>query len=437
MVNKDTGEVEKSWGFRKTANAEQLKVDQNDLEQSLKKDNETIKKYQAERARLMSDPKYAGNHAAIHKAAMANLGDIDDELRRHIDTYGQNADAAQKWGKKQQDAFDKVHKGMKGLSASTKAMFANIGAELAIALAIQGAIKLFQAADEKWGLTSATRIEKMETAINDYNDALSESSDNIKTIESLESEFESLSKGVDSSGRNIGLTNEQFARYNEIANQLADLSPVLIQGYTAEGNAIIDRNKAIEDGIKAQKDYAAAATSAFTTNVTGNDIIDGVQDKIKEAQKNLKKSVNAGTSILSARGSNVGSYSSDLTTLYGGKSFDLDKTSLTEMKKLAEMRGKYLSDLIDSDKYTKEEISNIKAAGDAFHQGLLEIESQYQPVYEWLSTAMNTAAEEGALSITESIPESLRDAYEAGLKYISTQDLSAVEMRATGSDLAT
>lgn len=376
----------------------------------------------------------AAEASVMRANATAGLSNEVQLLAKNEKFGVQNVREYNKQQKAQIKTNNAVAKSTKGISASMKAMAFNVGAELAIMLAIQAAMWAWQKFDEKFTITSASKIEAMEKAVNDYNDAISESNENISTIKSLEDEFETLSKGVDSQGRNIGLTAEQYARYNEIVRQMVDMSPTIVQGYTAEGNAIVNRNEAIEAGIKAQEDYAKAAANAYTTNVSGDTIIEGVQENVKDARKNLIESVDAAETYF---GGGAGSnHSKELGILFGS-SFDLASASVSEMSRYAKQRDYCLKTLIETDKYEKEEIKNIKATSDAFAQGVAEMEAQYQPIYEWLSTAMNTALEDGALSVTEKLPESMRSAYETGLKYISMQDLNAVEMRQAGSLLAT
>lgn len=142
---------------------------------------------------------------------------------------------------KVQANLEKTQKGFKGLSAGTKALIGNIGAELAIAFAIQAIGKAWDALNDRFQITPAKKIETMKNALEEYNTAMDESAQNIDTIKSHESEFATLAQGVDDAGRNVSLSADEYERYNEIVNELVAINPELIQGYTAEGNAIFSK----------------------------------------------------------------------------------------------------------------------------------------------------------------------------------------------------
>lgn len=128
---------------------------------------------------------------------------------------------------------------IKNFAKNNAAMLGNIGAMAAISLAIQGASMLWEKANDYFKITDDKKLEAMETAVKKYNDRITETGENTKTLKSLQTEFNTLAKGVDDNGKNIGLSAEQYDRYNEIVAQLTDINPELVQGYTAEGNAIL------------------------------------------------------------------------------------------------------------------------------------------------------------------------------------------------------
>ncbi len=56
----------------------------------------------------------------------------------------------------------------------------------------------------------------------------------------LINEYQELANRVDQNGNNISLSTDEFARYNELSNQIASTFPTLIQGYSATGDAILN-----------------------------------------------------------------------------------------------------------------------------------------------------------------------------------------------------
>jgi TP901 family phage tail tape measure protein len=144
-----------------------------------------------------------------------------------------------------------------GVSVLKTAMNALIG--LGISLAITGistAITSMAQAHDK-------AIEKAK----ELSAAWEEQSNKLKTaketISDISDDYEKLSKGVDSFGNNIALNTEEYTRYNEIVNKIADLFPEMINGYTQEGNAILKTKGNVEALTQAYKDAEKAANDTI------------------------------------------------------------------------------------------------------------------------------------------------------------------------------
>lgn len=123
--------------------------------------------------------------------------------------------------------------------------------------------------------------ENMKKAVDDmvtsYNDSLKTLESHKKTINDIKDDYETLSKGVDELGNNVSLTTDEYKKYQDICNQIADIYPSLIAGHTSEGNAILTLKGNVEALTKAYKDeQKAAATSVISgsdkenTNVVKN-----------------------------------------------------------------------------------------------------------------------------------------------------------------------
>ena len=122
--------------------------------------------------------------------------------------------------------------------------------------------------------------EKVEELTSAYKTATDTANKNLKTIEGLADRYEELSDGVDNLGRNISLSTEDFAEYNDIVNQIADMSPELVKGWTEEGNAILSVKGNVEELTQAYKDAQKAAYETIITgeNANGTDIIKAWDD---------------------------------------------------------------------------------------------------------------------------------------------------------------
>lgn len=336
-------------------------------------------------------------------------------------------------------------KGLKGLSTKTKAMLGNIGMGLAIGAAVTGASILFQKADEAFTLTKQSKLDAMSKAIANFSDKTSEAQDNIRTIKSLSSEFATLAKGVNDSGENINLSAEQFSRYNEIVSQLAQISPELIQGYTAEGNAIVDRNTAISEGIKLQKEYAEEATRSYTNNKSMNDIIEGAnvnisdaRSDLSDAQSKVKNSLKdtSSTHKQTRRGHITTETYSDIISTVMKKEVDLERASVEELTEIANRRQQILDYAKQSGKYSEDELDDLSSNLDLLNDYSAEVMSASQPIYDVLLAWATQVSEDSGESLMTTIPESLQSAYQTGLREIAAGGFSAEESKAMARQLA-
>lgn len=148
--------------------------------------------------------------------------------------------------------------GIKGLA---------IGA--AITLATAGISKLVGKIGELH-VSQEEAAQSAQETLNAYTSTTEELKTTKSTINDLSSEFETLSSGVDRHGNNINLSTEEYKRYNEIANQIADLFPQMVTGYTAEGNAILSCKgnvEALTDAYKEQEQAARQSLIQDSSNI--------------------------------------------------------------------------------------------------------------------------------------------------------------------------
>lgn len=151
-------------------------------------------------------------------------------------------------------AVAKAELAQNGLTASmvaskVAALALNVAVSMGVSIAISALIKLVDNlvhANEK-------AIEKAEELRDKYNDFKETNASNVKTLNGLKDEFEELSDGVSQYGDNISLTTEQYARYQEIVQQIVGMSPSLAEGYDTENGYIADKNGLLERAIELQK----------------------------------------------------------------------------------------------------------------------------------------------------------------------------------------
>lgn len=110
-----------------------------------------------------------------------------------------------------------------------------------------------------------------EEAMSDYKLAQNTLKEQSRTIKEVKDEYKELAKGVDATGKNISLTTEEYERYNDITNQIADMFPSMIAGYTEEGNAILKCTDNVDLLTEAYEKSAKAARQELLKN--SNEIV--------------------------------------------------------------------------------------------------------------------------------------------------------------------
>ena len=114
------------------------------------------------------------------------------------------------------------------------------------------------------------RQERLKEAAEDlkttFQDTKSTIDGNLKTLTGLEDEFERLSRGVDDYGNNISLAADDYDRYCEIVSTILGISPSLISGYDAEGNAIANKNGLLEQSIALMKEEQRLRMQEFVSD---------------------------------------------------------------------------------------------------------------------------------------------------------------------------
>ena len=143
-------------------------------------------------------------------------------------------------------------------------------------------------------INSAENIKKaVDDMVTSYNDSLKTLESHKKTINDIKDDYATLSKGVDELGNNVSLTTDEYKKYQDICNQIADIYPSLIAGHTSEGNAILTLKGNVEALTKAYKDEQKAAAASVisgsdkeNTNVVKNyknESKTGIKDAFKSA----------------------------------------------------------------------------------------------------------------------------------------------------------
>lgn len=182
------------------------------------------------------------------------------------------------------ESFGAAGGGIEGLSAGFGALAGKIGISTTALLGFTGAFAAIGVGIALFNqFTDST--EETAKAVEDLNAKYKETQSTFKsnreTIDSIGLEWEVLSQGVDSFGNNISLTTEEFSRYHELCNQIAEMYPNLVSSYDAQGNAILnlkgnlqELNDEYERQVAAESrrrlDEDASTYQENFNNITGN-----------------------------------------------------------------------------------------------------------------------------------------------------------------------
>lgn len=201
----------------------------------------------------------------VDKAALSSTENLTAAIQRQGGTVPV---VTSKW-----DAFKT---GLKDAGSVFKASAINIGANLAISATIQGIATAFDYVSNK----QERAIESGDEVIQNYKDINEQMAQSSSWIETNGEKYTTLSKGVSSLGTNLGLTNEEYAEYQELASQIATQFPELVSGYDSLGKPII---KAATDVDTLKATLKAQKVNQYTESVkNAKDVIDKLNAEVNQ-----------------------------------------------------------------------------------------------------------------------------------------------------------
>lgn len=115
------------------------------------------------------------------------------------------------------------------------------------------------------------RVQYAQEALDDFHSLTMESQNKLeiqrKWISENSSNYARLAEGVDNNGYNISLSTKEFAEYQALTKDIADMFPAMISGYNEQNNAIVKMKgniDALTDSYRrnANESYAETLTNA-------------------------------------------------------------------------------------------------------------------------------------------------------------------------------
>ena len=175
--------------------------------------------------------------------------------------------------------------GLIGAKAAAIAFNAAVtmGISLLIDWAVSGIMKWINASDDL-----AEKVDEITSKYKEQHASLMDVKNDYDTSNesSMINKYAKLSKGVDSLGRNVSLTADEYSEYQGIVNNIAEQIPSLISGYDAQGNAILGCKDNVEALVTAYEDLIAAQNREILNKA--GEIEDDFANEIKNRSKDKR-----------------------------------------------------------------------------------------------------------------------------------------------------
>lgn len=142
--------------------------------------------------------------------------------------------------------------------------------------------------------------ERVDELMSSYQSTTSSLRENAKEISSLSSRYDQLSKGVGNLGNNISLTEDEFEEYHNITSKIAETYPDLVDGWDAQGNAIVN----LTDSVKElNAEYEKSLHNAnLTLMESKDDIFKNYENTVNDITKQIEYAEKA-MDIVQSKGS--------------------------------------------------------------------------------------------------------------------------------------
>lgn len=287
------------------------------------------------------------------------------------------------------------------------------GIGLLASIAVTGIIK---------GIDSIVHhAENLKTEVQDltskYQEAKKEFSENLESLSSLtdtgnlsdlESEFASLTKGVNANGENVSLTSDQYERYKAICEQIVGIQPSIAQGYDSATEAIGNNASVLENLIELQKAEARLNAKEFVSD-------DNLSKILKDNKNTLNEAMDEEKDVLSdakrKRDEIVAGIMQDITSNYGDV-FDDSVYNSEQWLEIANEIGKgstngegflnALKNALDSGNYSEEVKNVFRVAISDVEAAMLEYSTAAESASKKVEDAKN-----GMIDTLLQVPDSM------------------------------
>ena len=282
-----------------------------------------------------------------------------------------------------------------------------------------------------------------EEIVKNFTETNKETTDNIAKLKSYQGELASLSQGVDVNGNNINLDDSQYQRYLEIVDDIAAINPDIVQGYNAQGHAIIDNNQALEDTLQLQQEIQKQAYKTYLSTNSLQTLINArnVNTDYRKATKNFGSSKAEDSGKLNPNNAplakDVRNLAKDLRFNAGFDASILKKYGIDSLDALMSGEEEAVRKFVKNQDKIQQELTNAGVEmGEDVLKGFQTLGEDTQafdeaikPVYDNLLASISNS------SMYKDLAPEMQSALAEGLKDIAGQNLDANEMESAAKAL--
>lgn len=261
--------------------------------------------------------------------------------------------------------------------------------------------------------------EELVSNAEEIEESFTEGSEQIETtqkqLKDLKAQFLDLSQGVDSNGKNISLTVDQYSEYLSLVEQICDLSPSVIKGYNSEGEALVNYTTLIQDAIAAQEELEQQNRKSYLGS--GEDLLKGKKVEYEDALKELNQ---IGIKVTDALVSSdtmggISSKNNALYDIYADMGLSNTQNAHQKWLQIYDRSDEFLHRLGDTGLWTSEQLDDLKIS-------ILSLGSPLESLNTIMDDSTNYlmvwAEEMRGNEWFNSLPDDIRNEFQEGLQLI-------------------
>lgn len=248
-----------------------------------------------------------------------------------------------------------------------------------------------------------------EEVSNSYKEIKEQTQSNLSALKQYQTQAANWAKGVDANGNNVSLSDEDYNAYLEAVDKIAELNPKIVQGYNAQGHAILDINDALRETIALEEKHQKDALKKYTKPESLQKLLDA---------RNIDKNYNTAVQTkVQGTGYRTQGEKVDEKVIKAAPMTDAVKNTIKQLQKqdwfdAAQFKEQFG---IDVDNLTDDMIHKFVNSQDTINMAMTNWASAADGEFsKALTKSFNTLGEQTAL-----FDEAIQPAYQALQTYVS------------------